>query len=953
MTPEEWEKVSEIYHAAAELDGDARSRFLDERCGGDKTLLREVESLLAASSEAGDFIAEPVGGSFAAEVLRGNGFSSGETIGHYRIVSRIGTGGMGEVFLADDTRLGRQVAIKTLSAMFDGDESFLKRFRNEARAAASLNQPHVATVYAVDEHAGRPFIALEYIDGKTLDELIPERGVDVRTFTQWFVPVASALAHAHDRGVIHRDVKPGNIMITKEGVVKILDFGLACFRRSGDRHINAETELTAAGQLLGTPSYMSPEQARGEEVDHRTDIFSLGVLMYEAITGQRPFQGDSNAEIVSNLLKSDPPAVEALNPTIPPLLSRLIGRCLQKRRRDRPQNMSDVCEVLEDLDLPPQPMPLNRSFSQRFYRQVRSGRVWPNLLGAGIVLLLALGGWLYFSRDGGPPANFRNMAIRRLSQSSYVVFAAISPDGNSLVYNTIEDNGNRSLWIRRLEDHNSLRLVESQPVEYWGGLTINRDTSQVYYITADRASAVGTLYRISALGGTQRKLASGVNDLGALSPDGKRLLFVRYEDRMRISSVNSDDGGDERVIREEDQAPENLIFRDPQYSADGRYIYYSRMDRVDGVEWWALVRIPAEGGDETVVLPRRKERINEIAVLNDGTGLVVNTADAVSKLSQLFYVSLPGGEPTRLTNDINSYFGVSVDRSGRSIVAAQRYDERWIWVGDAADPEDARSITPESNVNRLAEWTPDGRLVYDAVDNSLPHIWIMNADGSGRQQLSSNDSGDQHPRVSGDGQFIVFTSNRNGYDQVWRMNIDGSNQVLLAPVEGVTSWPRFGADGRTVFFQWTRGNQVKLGKVAIDDGSVTEVERFGDSAWAISPDGSRVAYVMRDESAARNRLAIRRLDEAEPEMVLDSSPIYLLRWRPDGNALYVRERNAGENPYATVVEYDLITAKRRIFLSTAPNYVIDLTFSPDGKRIATVRGHLSTDAVLLTAVDAG
>jgi serine/threonine protein kinase len=955
MTPEEWEKVSEIYHAASELDGDARARYLQDACGGDPNLLREVESLLFAGSAAGDFISEPVVGAFAADILRGNGFSPGDTIGHYKIISKVGTGGMGEVFLAADTKLGRNVALKTLSSVFEGDDTFVKRFRNEARAAAILNHPHVATVYSVEEHAGRSFIALEYIDGKTLDALIPESGIDTATFYEWFIPVARALAHAHERGVIHRDIKPGNIMITREGILKILDFGLAYFRPPTERASDSPTDITEAGQLLGTPAYMSPEQARGEDVDHRSDIFSLGVVMYEAVTGQRPFQGDSHAEVVSNVLKSDPAPISRIRPDLPRPISDLITRCLSKTRRGRFQTADEIVDELNMTAPRLSGSPSsNRSFSQRFYRQVRSGRVWPNLVGAAVVMIVALAGWLYF-RQSSQPTPFVNMAIRRLSQSNNVVFASITPDGKSVLFNTIDENGNRALWIRRVDDRNALQLVGYQPVQFWGGITANPDASQVYYVTADRGSVQSTLWRVSALGGTPRKITDGVNDLGSLTADGKRILFVRYRPNLRIVSANAEDGSDERVIREEpgDQSktrdPESAsVFRDPQYSADEKHIYYSRMDRVDGVEWWQLVRIPAEGGDETVIIPRRKERMNEIAVLADGRGLLMNAVDPTSNLSQLFYVSLPDGEQTRITNDINSYFGISVDRAGHSIVASQRYDERRIWVGSSDALERAQSVTPEPNAHRVADWTPDGRIVYDAVDNSQPHIWIMNADGSNKQQLTPNDSGDRTPRVSGDGRFIVFTSDRNGFDQVWRMNIDGSNQVLLANVEGATSSPRIAADGQTVIFHWARGTRAIMGRMPITGGEVTEFDRYSDFEWALSPDGTRIAYVIRDEKERRNRLAILRLDSPSPKMILDSSPIYLLEWRPDGKAIYVRERDSGENPYGTIVEHDLVTKKSRVFLSTAPDYVTALSFSRDAKLAAIIRGRLSTDAVLLT-----
>ena len=952
MTPEEWEKVSELYHEASELEGDARAKFLDEKCLDNETLRLEVESLLAAGSEAGDFITEPVAGAFAADLLQGNGIAPGDAIGHYRVLSKIGTGGMGEVFLAADTTLGRKVAIKTLSPIFDGDVSFLKRFRNEARAAARLNHPHVATVYAVDEHAGRPLIALEHIDGKTLGELIPEGGVDVDTFARWFYPVAAALAHAHDRGVIHRDVKPSNIMITTDGIVKILDFGLAYFRRIDASHPDLHSDLTQPGQFLGTPSYMSPEQAEGKDVDHRSDIFSLGVVMYEAITGERPFRGDSNAEIVSNLLKTTPPAIEKIRPSVPPELAELIMRCMQKRRRDRPDDMAEIRSVIAGFVPVTRSVPTHRSFSQRFYRQVRSDRLWPGFASAGVVLLLALAGWYLFSGRGTDvPGALTNMAIRRLSQTNNVVFAAITPDGKSVVYNTIDENGNRALWIRRVEDRNALQLLPYQPVQFWGGLTTDADSGQIYYINADRASVQSTLYRVSALGGSPRKLADGVNDLGSLTADGKRIIFVRYLPRLRIVSANAEDGSDERVIREEDFG--TTVFRDPQLSADERFIYYSRMDKTDGIEWWKLVRIPVEGGEETVIIPSRREKLNEIAVLADGRGLLLNAVDPTSNLSQLFYLSLSNGKLTRLTNDINNYFGISVDKAGRSIVAAQRYNETRIWVGDVDGLDRSEPVTPEPNVHRYAVWTPDGRIVYDAVDNSRPHVWIMNGDGSGKQQLTPNDSSDTHPSVSPDGQYIVFTSNRNGTDQVWRMNVDGSNQTLLAKVDGSTSAPRFGPDGQTVYFYWAREGLPVMGRMSIHGGEVTELNPFSESEWALSPDGSRMAYVLRDEVAGRTKLAIIRMDSPTPDVILDSSPVYLLEWRPDGKAVYVRERDKGTNPYATIVEYDLTTGKERVFFSAAPDTVLDLSFSSDGKRAAIVRRRLLTDAVILTATNVG
>jgi serine/threonine protein kinase len=344
--------------------------------------------------------------------------------------------------------------------MLDGDENFLKRFRNEARTAASLNHLHVATVYSVEDSDGHTFIAMEYIEGQTLDELIPEEGVDVETFVRWFVPVARALEHAHSRGVVHRDIKPGNIMITNDGIIKILDFGLANLgvtSTAGGESNHAD--LTQPGQVFGTPAYMSPEQAAGKEVDHRSDIFSLGVVMYEALTGSKPFRGDSNAEVVGNLMKTDPPSVIEVRPDAPPVLSQLIDRCLQKRAADRFPDMQHVKSMLREAQTRPMSDVSTGSFGRRLYRETTStGWRW-KLATAVAVVALAVASWSYFSREATPPIGFDRMTMKLLSESNNVGFAQISPDGKSIAFATFDEDGSRSLWFRRIDNRNALQLV--------------------------------------------------------------------------------------------------------------------------------------------------------------------------------------------------------------------------------------------------------------------------------------------------------------------------------------------------------------------------------------------------------------------------------------------------------------------------------------------------------------
>lgn len=945
MTPAEWEKVSEIYHAASELDPDARGDYVRKACGADTLLVREVESLLSADLEAGDFIMEPL----VPNAISGPDTTrslAGTKLGHYLIERGIGSGGMGEVYLATDTRLNRKVALKTLPAPFASDRAFLKRFRTEAQAAAVLNHPNVATIYSVEDFDGRPVITMEYVDGRVLSDITPNPGLDLDLFLDWFTCVADALSHAHDNGVVHRDIKPGNIMITGNGTPKILDFGLARIEEERG-HGTIDTNITQPGQVIGTPSYMSPEQAEGKEIDHRTDIFSLGVVMFEALTGKRPFTGDSHAEVVSNLLKSDPPSVADLRPDTPRAVARLISRCLNKSRRARPQSMKDVNAILSEQWATISRSGLRSGSLRRLYREFNPASTkWIFAL-AGLLVVFGAFAARYYFLTAAPDRslNFARMTHRKLSQSNDVVYAHITPDGGSIVYNVIDPDEKRSMWIRRTDDRNALQLLPPSEVSFWGGLAISPDGSQISYITADWSAKYGTLYRISALGGQPRKLVDTVNDLGSFSADGERLLIVRYGDPTKLISIKASDGTDEQVLH---TVGEGVLIRDPHFSADGKSIFFSRVENVGRNEQWSLIEIPLGGGEQRTVLNPRKERINEVAVLADGQILIVNQEDPGSNLNQLYLVDTATGEETRITNDLNSYFGLSVSKDGSSIVSAQRQFSKHIWIGDPNAPASFKRVTREPTAHMTAAWAGDDRIVYDAVDNNTPHIWISDQDGQNAEQLTPNDSSDYHPRITPDGNMIIFVSERTGERKVWRMNIDGSDPVMLTEVEGQTSDPRISPDGKHVLFQWTRSDSVKLGKVPILGGDITEEPIYTNSYWAISNRGDKVAYAIRDASDSQPKVAIRRLADPEPYLKLEISPIYVFKWMMDDNAIIFRQRDGGEHPFSTVWIWDLFSNSKKVFYSAHPDNIFDASLAPDGKDLLTLQGRLITDAVLLT-----
>ncbi|HEX8249327.1 MAG TPA: protein kinase [Pyrinomonadaceae bacterium] len=967
MTPEQWEQISEIYHSALEIDSSERRKaFLERMCANDEFLRREVESLLAADSELGDFIAEPVVKDIAPLLTAENAPSpslAGKSLGHYRIVSLIGLGGMGEVYLAKDSKLNRSVAIKTLPVSLSGDPNHLRRFQTEAKAAATLNHPNVATIYSVEEIGNQPFITMEYVEGKSLDTFIPAGGLDLKTFLEWFVPLADALSHAHEKGIIHRDIKPGNIMITAEGVPKILDFGLAQIDKAVTAAASAGAEdsstldMTEPGQIFGTPSYMSPEQAEGRQVDHRSDIFSLGVVMYQALAGERPFRGSSYAAIVSELMTKEPRAVGEIKTGTPFLLSRLVMRCLCKDRRKRFQSMREVRAILEETKASVEAGESLKSSSLRFLKSKSksSGRGWI-LAPLALLAIVAASFALYrFFQDKPPqsPISFENMTLRKLSQTNNVAFAQITPDGKSIVYTTIDENDGRALWVRRVDDKNALQLLAPQPVFFWGGLTVSADGSQIYYIIAERDGLRRALYRVSSLGGAPRKLVETVNDLGSLSPDGQRILYVRYgEKQVQILSANAADGGDERVIR---TGKDNEILRDPRFSLDGKSIFFIKFERIDGEEFWSLVETPAAaaaGGEDRVILPLRKPRISEIVVLKDGSGLLVNATDAVSNLQQLFHVSLPSGLETRITNDLNAYFGISASDDGKTIVATQRQNLKDIWLAPEGDADNLRKLTSESNVYTSAVWTADGRIVYDAVDNNRPHVWIMNGDGSGAQQLTPNDSFDYEPRVSPDGRHIVFTSKRGGETKIWRMNIDGSNPQILTAVVGATFAPVVMPDGQTILFQWSKENGRVMGSVPLSGGAATEIAPISPNSnlLAVSPDGKQVAFPFYDAASGRYKVRVRPLETEEPAVVFDITPTTFLQWTVDGKGLLYRELDPRRNPSSTVMFQPVAGGDPKPFLSVKSDSVLNVSQSRDGRQTLVVRDKFVTDAVMLTQI---
>ncbi len=348
MTPERWQQIEQLYHAALEREAGARAGFLAESCAGDEDLLTEVETLLAEEQQAATFIEKPAL-HLAAHVLAAeqNHPMVGAMVGCYQILSLLGTGGMGEVFRALDTSLGREVAVKLLLPAFSRDPDRVRRFEQEARAAGMLNHPNILTIYAVGNHEGCPYLVSELLEGETLRDRLGGNALPPLKAVDYALQMVRGLAAAHEKRIVHRDLKPENLFITKDGRVKILDFGLAKLTQPvAGGHDQARTE---SGTIMGTAGYMSPEQVRGQTADHRADIFSLGVILYEMLSGNRPFQRDSLVESMNAILHEKPPRLSQAAPDAPPALERIVWRCIEKSPEERFQSASDLGFAIEAL----------------------------------------------------------------------------------------------------------------------------------------------------------------------------------------------------------------------------------------------------------------------------------------------------------------------------------------------------------------------------------------------------------------------------------------------------------------------------------------------------------------------------------------------------------------------------------------------------------------------------
>jgi eukaryotic-like serine/threonine-protein kinase len=897
MKPERWQKVKEIFQAALDCAPADRSAFVSKACDGDEELRKEVESLISSDGRGGAFLDSPVYEAVAQTIVDAKSdLKRGEIAGPYEIVSFISRGGMGEVYLAQDRRLSRRVALKLLPAAFTKDNERLRRFEQEARAASALNHPNIITIYEILKTDSNHVIATEFVEGETLRQRLSYSTLTVSESLNIAIQVADALAAAHKVGIIHRDIKPENIMLRPDGYVKVLDFGLAKLAEQSPS-VSTEEALTkqvrtGSGVVIGTAGYMSPEQARGKTVDARSDVFSLGAVIYEMVTQHKPFDGETPSDVLASILKTEPLPLSQFFADAPAELTRIVAKTLRKDREERYQVVKDLLLDLKSLaqDLEFQQRlkqtsttgeaaaanvsaqssvgtrPVHAAvrtdqtvdatptlISKPAFSSMVKARRWPIF---ALIVLIAIGGafGLYkllgrYSRNtAAAPPVVVNIA-RVTVWSGLDTQPTLSPDGNSVAY---ASNHNRSfeIYVKQLTPGGSEIQLTTDGRENFQPAWSPDGQRIAYY-----SKKGGGVWVMPTLGGAPRQITE-FGSAPRWSPDGTMIAFQSDSNPdLGSGSVGSStiwiapaQGGAPKQVTQIGNPAGGHV--GPTWSPDNRRIAFVTLN-FNGQQIWSV----SLSGDDLKQLTHADGKAAYPLYSPDGRRLYFVGGPIVWMLPLSLESGEPAGDPVKLTDVGASFiYTLTLSADGKKIGYSVQTLTSNIWTVPVSSNAKDATGPPQPITNQIGTrnnqpaFSPDGRKIayMEFLRGGGADIWVADADGKNASQITNN-TRNLKPNWFPDGDQLTFVSKRTGHWTVWATSLQSRRDRLLLDIGRDIEYAALSPDGKQLAFNLADGGITNLWTAPVSGGQPKQLtfdkELAGFPCW--SPDGKLIAYQLK------------------------------------------------------------------------------------------------------------